>query len=790
MRLRSFCFGVALTSAGSLGLSLLFTRIFSVTMYYHFAFLLISLALLGIAVSGVAVYLLPGVFTEERRPWQAGLFAAAIAPLTAVALSVAVQNPISVDLRGENLDRLLKLYAATALPFLASGFAISLAIASAKQHIGRVYAFDLAGAGLGCVLIVPLIAHLGAPSAVLVAGAVTAAGGALLGFSSTSRSAFRGLTIVVGSLVAIAVLAFALWRGPSAFRIAQGTKFLNESAVEYEKWNAFSRVTVSPGEPDHKWIHIDADAATRMYAGSVASGGYEAPRRFSEARVAGLVYALRREGPALIIGPGGGPDVVSALRAQVPRIIGVEVNPIIANDIMRDRYVSFNGDLYRNTRIEIAVDDGRSYVRRSSDSFSSIQATLVDTWAASAAGAFTLSENNLYTAEAFGDYLDHLKANGVLSMTRWYGNPPIEFLRLMGLGRAALLARSVPESEHHRYFLVAADSRMATMLLKREPFLEEEVKALLGESSQSQLRVLYDPLAGAGDRLLQQYFSTPLDALYTALPFDVSPVSDNRPFFFYSLKGKDFLGLLGTLSGMERNNLGLALLQVLLLLSLGLTLLLIVLPLAVFRRDALRGWSPGKTSVLIYFVCLGLGFILVELGLMQRFILFLGHPIYALAVVLASLLTSSGVGSALSKWLAARYGLRGGVRRSAALLTAVLLLYAVGLGPLFGALLGLPIVMRIAIAVGLVAPVGLLMGMFLPLGVRAANAHGAGLVAWGWGLNGATSVVGSALSIAVSMHFGFTATLLLGLSCYWVAAAVFGPGLHHPDIGERTVKEP
>src|SRR5260370_30312363 len=183
-----------------------------------------------------------------------------------------------------------------------------------------------------------------------------AGGGALLGFSSSSRSPVRGLAIAVGALVAIAVLAFALWRGPSAFPIAQGTKFLNESAVEYEKWNAFSRVTVSPGEPDHKWIHIDADAATRMYAGSVFSGGYEAPRRFSEARVAALVYALRREGPALIIGPGGGPDVVSALRAQVPRIIGVEGNPIIVNAIMRDRFVSFNGQLYRNPPLQIPVD--------------------------------------------------------------------------------------------------------------------------------------------------------------------------------------------------------------------------------------------------------------------------------------------------------------------------------------------------------------------------------------------------------------------------------------------------
>jgi hypothetical protein len=191
MKLRPFCFGVALISASSLGLSLLFTRIFSVTMYYHFAFLLVSLALLGIAVSGVAIYLFPAVFAEGRRPWQAGLFAVAIAPLAAMALFVAVRNPISVDLRGENVDRLLRLYLATALPFLASGFAISLAIASAKQHIGRVYAYDLVGAGLGCLLVVLLIAAVGGPFAVLVAGAVAAAGGSILGYSSTAQGRFE-----------------------------------------------------------------------------------------------------------------------------------------------------------------------------------------------------------------------------------------------------------------------------------------------------------------------------------------------------------------------------------------------------------------------------------------------------------------------------------------------------------------------------------------------------------------------------------------------------------------------
>lgn len=777
MKSRLFCFGVALTSGASLALSLLFTRIFSVTMYYHFAFLLVSMALLGIAVSGVVVYLLPKVFSEERLARQAGAFAVLMAPLAVMALSVAVDNPMSVDLQGDNVNRLIKLYIATALPFMASGFAISLAISGAKQLIGKVYAYDLIGAALGCVLIVPLISAVGGQAAVLVAGAVAAAGGALLASSSEKQNGFaRGVT-GVGAVAAMGLLLFATvsMRSNTFFKIAQGSKFLNEASVEFEKWNSFSRVTVSAGEPDHKWIHIDADAATRMYSGSIAQGGYEAPRRFSEARVAGMVYALRHEGPALIIGPGGGPDLISALRAGVPRVVGVEVNPIIANDIMRGNYKDFNGDLYRNPRVEVFVDDGRSHVRRSQEKYSSIQATLVDTWAASSAGAFTLSENNLYTVEAFTDYLDHLQPDGVVSMTRWYGNPPIEFLRLMGLGREALSRQGVAEAEHQRYFFVAADNRMATMLLKRQPFTQDEIATLANECQASGLRILYSPFrTPTEDPKLVWYLQKPTAEFYASMPFDVTPTTDNRPFFFYTVKGSDYVGLLGHLGNIERNNLGLVMLQVTLIISLVLTLLLVIVPLLVFRRDALKEHRAGKLRVMGYFLCLGFGFILVELGLMQRFILFLGHPIYALAVVLATLLGSSGIGSALSSRVEYKLGITGGVRRVVMVLAGVLFLYMLGLGPLFNALLGLPIEVRIAISVVLVAVLGVLMGMLLPMGVRAATGFGPQLVPWAWGLNGATSVVGATLAVVLSMQFGFTVTLLCGLCAYVIGAAVLG----------------
>lgn len=765
-----------------MALQLLFTRIFSVTMYYHFAFLLVSLALLGIAVAGVAISLAPGFFREERIPWLSGLFSVLIAPLALLSLAAATANPLSVDLSAQNTNRLILLYFTTALPFLVSGFAISLAIAGAKEHIGRVYAFDMGGAAIGCMVVVLLVPALGGQGGVVFMAGVAALGGALLASSMPGEGSQKKLVGGAGLLTALAlvVLSVGPMRDGTWFKIAQGTKFLNESAVEFERWNSFSRVTVSTGEADHKWLHIDADAATRMYSGAIAEGGFEAPRRFSEARVAGLVYALRDEGPALIIGPGGGPDVISALRARVPRVVGVEVNPIIADVIMKGQYVGWNGDLYRRPGVEVNVDDGRSFVRRSEERYSSIQATLVDTWAASAAGAFTLSENNLYTADAFVDYLSHLKPDGVLSMTRWYGRPPIEFLRLVGLGREALSRRGVGEGDHPKHFFVAADNRMGTMLLKNAPFTEEDVAKLDAEARAAGLTVLYRPLGAPGaDQLLTQYFNTPTTTLYAQLPFDISPVTDNKPFFFYTVRGQDFLGLLGRLGGMERNNLGLAILQLVLIVSTLLTVLLVVAPLFFFRRQALLGEGRSeKLKILGYFLSLGFGFILVELGLMQRFILFLGHPIYALAVVLAVLLGASGVGSAFSPRLVGKYGVTGAITRVVKVLAVVLVVYALGLGFVFEALLGLPLGARVVVAALLVAVLGVLMGMMLPLGVRHATGYGQDMVAWAWGVNGATSVVGSTLSLIVSMHFGFTATLGLGLVSYllgaWVVSGLKG----------------
>jgi hypothetical protein len=453
--------------------------------------------------------------------------------------------------------------------------------------------------------------------------------------------------------------------------------------------------------------------------------------------------------------------------------VGVEVNPIIANQVVKGRYAGWDGDLYRNPRVEVVVDEGRSYIRRSGELYGSIQATLVDTWAASSSGAFTLSENNIYTVDAFQEFLAHLAPGGILAVTRWYdpGNPK-EFLRLVALGREALERRGVDPAHVHEHVLLATDGeRRATLLLNRDPFTDADLATAADTAVEGRLQLLFTPRPTKQpfntDRFLDSYLRAPDGAAFLArLSYDASPTTDDKPFFFFTLRRNEMASILTRLGSLDLKNLGVAILLLLLLLSLALTLVLVIAPLFIFERQLLRADRQRKVRVLGYFLCLGLGFILVEIGFMQRFVLFLGHPVYSLAVILASLLAASGAGSALSSWGTSRYGLTGYVRRAVLILGAVLAVYAVVLTPLFHALLGIPLEARIFLAVVLVSVPGVLMGALLPSGVRAANELGRGTVAWAWGLNGAASVVGSILAMALSMNFGFTLSLVVGIAVY------------------------
>lgn len=769
----------------TIALELVLTRIYSVTMYYHFAFLAISVALLGLAAAGSTIFVLPKVFRPERTARLASGFMIAFAVTTIWALYAAVTSPISLTNWSADIGRLVHVYVSAAAPLVCSGFAISLVIAAAGEDIGRIYMIDLVGAGLGCVLLVPSIRWFGGPGALLLVGALGAV--SALGFALADRPAWHGWRwLAAGAAVAAVLLAGLGATEGHAHRfgiVRNPTKFIGNRKILLERWNSFSQITVGPaGDPDHLWIFIDGDAATRMWKAPALTAQPDPRMRFPEIRAAAAVYALRPAGPAAIIGPGGGSDVVSALRAGVGKVVAIEINPIIVDQIMRGRFADVSGHLYTNPKVDVVVDEGRSYLRRTDQKFATIQATLVDTWAASSSGAFTLSENNLYTVEAFDEFFDALAPGGVLSITRWYDtSSPAEFVRLLAIGRDALERRGVDPAHVRDHFLVITDhDRRATMMVSRDPFTDADRAKLVQLATDEHLGLLYVPGGATQDHLLAGVLEAPtLSGFLATLPYEASPTTDNQPFFFYHQHLGQVLAKLGHAPKGKINDVGLYILVLMLAFSLVTSLAFVIAPLALFRRGDLATDRRRKLRVIGYFACLGLGFILVELGFMQQFVLFLGHPVYALAVVLASLLISSGVGARLSAWMTARWGATRARWIAVAVLGAILAIYGLWLSAVFGALIALHLPLRILIAIAFVTLPGLLMGTFVPRGVRTADAIAPGLVAWGWGLNGATSVVGSTLAIMLSINFGFRVVLFIGVAAYLLA----GFALPEPNQG-------
>ena len=455
---------------------------------------------------------------------------------------------------------------------------------------------------------------------------------------------------------------------------------------------------------------------------------------------------------------------------------GVEINPIIADDVMRDRFREFSGGIYTHPRVRIIVDDGRSFVRRTPDRYDVIQASLVDTWAATAAGAYTLTENTLYTVEAFNDYLDHLSDDGVLTITRWV----MDGLRLVSLAQAACERRGWDAAP--RLAIVQHD-RIATFLLKKTPFTTDEIATLHDVARQLGFNVLYAPTP-AGTTETEPWPNDTVDGtatadyprliraadrqqFYESYKADIRPTTDDRPFFFHTTKLKDQFQVAFGRSMLFGN--GLSALLTLMGISGALVVLFVLGPLVVAGGERPRGWLGW----LVYFGALGAGFMLIEVSVLQRFVLLLGHPVYSLTVTLFSLLLGTGVGAAWSR----RFE-QATLRRSAAV--ALVVIAAIGLAvvgivtPLVTWAIPFTRAVRIVIAVATLVPIGVALGIPMPTGIRMLSARAPQMVTWAWGMNGALSVLGATLAIFIAMNWGFRVTLLSASATYLVGfAALF-----------------
>ena len=786
-RERALLFGVGLSSFATLLLELALTRLFSVVLFYHFAFLSISIALLGLGAGGVFSYLCKQRLARIETRRLASTACLINGVLVLLALEVVIHVPVSLDLSWENFASLTVIYLSAAIPFFLTGLVFAVVFARETQSIGRLYGADLAGGAAACLALVPLLNWIGGPNTILFAGVMMLLASAM--WAPTPDGRKRG---VLWSAILLTIIGCNYYGNLIDVVYAKGQRRDKSTGVEYVRWNAISRVEVD-GHPDgSKNIIIDADAGTAI----MSVDPYQWRDTDWQRTLVGVLMgtapsvanALRPHGDYAIIGPGGGVDVLRAVASGSQKVTGIEINPIIVNRIMRGKYANYAHHLYQIPQVNVHVSDGRSFVRNSADRFDVLQMTLVDTWASTAAGAFALSENNLYTVEAFREYFDHLKPDGMIAITRWEFKQPREALRVVSVAMEALHEQGVANPAG-RFIVVSEgdldeDGIPVVVLAKKSPFTPAEELAVQAHlEAHPVLNALYLPSETENNPYSALIASNDPYAFAKTYPYNVTPVTDNAPFFFFTLKTGQILNEESLQQGIDwKVNLGVAVLGMVLVISLAAVLAFLIIPMLL--RGGRRPW---RVLSLLYFVAIGLGYILAEVAFIQRFVLFLGHPTYALTVVIFLLLLSSGAGSVVSRrWISDA----GRLWLPLILIVAVLVGYVFVLPGLLASMVGIPFILKLLVSCPLLVPLGFGMGMPFPTGLRAlasapvpefpavenkkdansaTSASKENAVEWAWAMNAASSVLGSVLAIVIAIHFGMNFTLGCGAVAYLLA---------------------
>ncbi len=785
--------GILFVNMGTLALEVVLTRIFSVMMWYHFAFLAISLALMGSATAGVLLYFFPRLSQPENAQRWMGYTAVALAVSVPVTFILYLQIPFEPVLMnradwfsGGQIFWLALIYLDLAIPFFLAGIVMSLALSAWSEQAGRVYWADLTGASLGCLVSIAALEWLGGGGALLGIGVVMAVAGVILTNGWQPKRPLQAAPIL-GLLVVVGV--FTTNQVEPWLKLTVNKAGGQEPTPVYEKWNANSRVTVyEPSgypffwaiDPDH-WTQtleqdmtfnhalllIDAVAGTPIQN---FNGNLEQVA-FLRWDLTSLAYHLAEQPKTLVIGPGGGRDVLSALASGSQDVTAVEVNPAVINAV-RGPFAEFAGNLYERPEVNVQVADARGFVERSSEQYDVIQASLIDTWAAGGSGAFALSENSLYTQEAFETYYQHLTDQGILTISRWYlPKRPAETLRLVSTGLAGWEAAGAADPSQH-VAVVAHDQTgaqtegLSTTLFKKRPFTPDEVADLQTIVAELGYTVIYapglEPLEEVG-----QFITGDRQTFIDQYPLDISPATDNRPFFFNLILLGDLLDPALSGSGVYRTSMeAIYILFAVIGISAVFATLFILAPLWLGTK---RGNLARPSATLLgYIGALGLGFMLVEIPTIQKLTVYLGRPVYSLAVVLFSLLLFSGLGSLWSgRWPADR--MAANLRKLFVVLVVVLILHPIISIWALKATLGFSLTLRLVIAVALLSILGFLMGIPFPTGIRWAGQKQTAVIPWLWGINGVMSVMGAALATTLAIHLGFQVTLFMAAGVYALA---------------------
>ena len=788
--------GLLCLAAATLALEVALTRVFALAQGYHFAFVAVGVALLGLGASGSFLAVLrPGASRPGLRWASAVLFGVS----TAVAYALFGAFPFDsyrVATEPGQVALAVLSYLALTLPFFWSGIAIALTLADQPARAGLMYSANLAGSAAGCVAALGLLPVAGAGGTVLVAAGL----GTLAGLGFCRRAWQRLAVILVALILAAPVLlapAGSLDPRLSPYRGLSQVLRLPGATVVWRQWNAFSRVDLvraaavrsAPGLSLSYVGGLPPQMAVAVDGDNLQSVSLVQPQQadFVGSTPAAVAYVLRSE-PSVLLLEGSNADLLLALRAGAREVVMVRGNPLL-NSASEEAYrlAGLGWSPARDLRVELVASAPRPYLHRTSRQFDVLQLGLSEGFRPVSAGAFSLGEDYVHTVEAFRLYYRHLAPEGMLVATRWLQVPPSQDLRLVALAVRALLEEGVARPEAR--VAVLRDYQTLTLLVKHGDLAPDEVARLLAFAEARAYDVVYAP--GAPESAANRHHLLPRAEHRTAVltlfspkaneelertyPYEIRPPTDDRPFFGHLFRWQQTPEVLRTMGKTWQPFGGAGYLLVVGLLAVTVCsgAALIGLPLLVSRPGRGAGYAgPTLARTIAYFAALGVGYLGVEIPTMQKLIVTLDQPTYSIAVVLAALLSWSGAGSLASGWLTKRVS----PRLVLAALVVCLAVYQILLSPAVEHILRLGLELRVVTVVGVLAPPAFLMGVPLAAGVRALGSRRRDLVPWAWAANGFASVICSVLAAMLALEAGFSAVYLAATLAYVVALATWPGG--------------
>ncbi len=796
---------IGLLSACVLAYEVLLTRLFSIVLWHHFAYMIISAAMLGYGASGTALTLLKETLPKEKLAPHFGavyvMAATALAFLMPVSFLLAQQvpfNPLELLWDPTQPFKLLGVYLLMMLPFFCGGLGIGLVFAHSGKQSSRIYACDIFGAGAGSLGVIGVLFFV-PPHKVLAALTALALLAAAIAVVELKVRPRWLMELFVGLAVLAAVTLPAMPVQPSAYKdLSQAMNIAGARVIE-QRSSPLGQITVvensrvplreAPGmslnatsePPPQLAVYVDGNGPSALAKFDVNLD----PLAYLGQLTSALPYhvaASRQQGSphVLVLGAGAGSDVLQALYYGSTAIDAVELDRNVTG-LVSQRFNDYAGNLYARPGVHVYAAEARGFVNSSRERYDLIQVALLDSFGTASAGLYGLSENYLYTVEALQAYLGRLAPGGMLAITRWLALPPRDTLKLFATAVAALEQGGVPDPSSR--LAMIRGWKTVTLLVKNSAFTASEIAAIKEFCHTRSFDLAYYPgmkvdEANRYNLLAQPYFFEGAVALLgpqrqdfiEQYKFYIEPATDDRPYFFRFFKWNAAAELfaLREQGGMPLLDWGYPLLVATLGQAIVASMLLILAPLAMLRC---RRSLPGA-PVALYFLAIGFAFMFMEIAFIQKFVLFLSHPLYAVAVVLCAFLLFAAAGS----WLAGqsqqgRWQAANKVALAVAAMGILALLYLAALPGLFEALIHLPDAAKIFISVALIAPLAMCMGVPFPTGLMRLASTGEEAIPWAWAINGCASVVGAVLATLLAIHLGFAAVILLAVLIY--AAAWF-----------------